>query len=107
MESPTRATLPRVPWALIPDQQWLCSAGWCWWLVLVLCEKEILLAECSEDEANRVNECLSILMSRFDGQHLALLSLAMIDSVSSFFWQKIFPYADLPLPMIVFSGLAD
>ena len=24
------------------------------WLVLVLCEREIQLAECSEDEANRV-----------------------------------------------------
>jgi len=28
---------------------------WCWWLVLVLCEREILLAGCSEDEANRAN----------------------------------------------------
>ena len=50
-------------------QQPLCSAGWCcffrekycwlagpgWlWLVLVLCKREILLAGCSEDEANRV-----------------------------------------------------
>ena len=47
----------------------LCSAGWCWWLVLIfcerkvllagwlvliLCEREIPLAGCSEDEANRV-----------------------------------------------------
>jgi len=50
----------------------LCSAGWCrwlvlifcerkillagscWWLVLVSCERKILLAGCSEDEANRV-----------------------------------------------------
>ena len=45
---------------------WLCSAGWCWWLVLIFyerkvllagwcwfCVREILLAGCSEDEANR------------------------------------------------------
>ena len=30
---------------------WLVDAGW---LVLVLCEREILLAGCSEDEANKV-----------------------------------------------------
>jgi len=30
---------------------WLVGAGW---LVLILCEREILLAGCSEDEANRV-----------------------------------------------------
>jgi len=44
------------------------AGGWCWffmrekyywlvdagWLVLVLCEREILLAGCSEDEANKV-----------------------------------------------------
>jgi len=33
-------------------------AGWCWWLMLVLCVREILLHPlpgCSEDEANRVS----------------------------------------------------
>ena len=31
---------------------WLADVGW---LVLILCEREILLAGCSEDEANRVS----------------------------------------------------
>ena len=29
-------------------------AGWCWWLVLILYERKILLVGCNKDEANRV-----------------------------------------------------
>jgi hypothetical protein len=46
-------------------------------------------------------------VSSFDGQHLVTLSLAMIDSVISFLAEFFCPCADLPLQMIVFSGLAD
>ena len=28
----------------LPDLLRLCSAGWCWWLVLIFCERKILLA---------------------------------------------------------------
>ena len=35
----------------------MCEKNHCVrWLVLILCEREILLAECNEDAANRVND---------------------------------------------------
>jgi len=51
--------LPEMPtvfgWQmLVASVDFLCEKSTAGWLVLVLCEREILLAECSEDEANRV-----------------------------------------------------
>ena len=40
---------------LIFCERKILLAEYCWWLVLILCEKKILLAGCSEDEANRMN----------------------------------------------------
>jgi len=40
---------------LVAAADFLCEKSTAGWLVLVLCEREILLAGCSEDEANRVS----------------------------------------------------
>jgi len=37
---------------LVAAADFLCEKSTAGWLVLVLCEREILLAGCSEDEAN-------------------------------------------------------
>jgi len=40
-------------------------SGWCWWLVLILYEREILLARCNENKRNRV--CFAVLVRRQEG----------------------------------------